>query len=273
MIDPTKLLDQFLGGQRPGGAVGDILNQVTGALAGHQGAVPARRPGSVPSVGAQGGADMLAKAQEFLKGNAGGFAGGAAIGTLAGLVLGSKSGRKLAGNVAQIGALAVLGGLAYKAYTNYREGKPALGGPTAAEMPTSAPLALPGAPEPNAHALLLLRAMIAAAMADGVIDAQERSRILNQLEQAGLGGEEREFLASEIARPWTPAEFAAKATTPEMRSEIYLAALIAIDDDTAVEKAYLAHLAAALELEPGLTAHLAAAARAAKSEEAVAGAA
>ena len=48
-------------------------------------------------------------------GLAGGLAGGTVVGALS-----SKKGRKTAKKVAQVGGLALVGGLAWKAYQNYR---------------------------------------------------------------------------------------------------------------------------------------------------------
>ena len=48
---------------------------------------------------------------------------GAAVGGLAGLLLGSKQGRELGGSALQMGGLAVLGGLAYKAWQNWEQQK------------------------------------------------------------------------------------------------------------------------------------------------------
>ncbi|NJL07594.1 MAG: tellurite resistance TerB family protein [Methylacidiphilales bacterium] len=48
---------------------------------------------------------------------------GALAGGLAGLLLNSKHVRKHAGTALQVGAAAVLGGLAYKAYQDYRAGR------------------------------------------------------------------------------------------------------------------------------------------------------
>lgn len=250
MIDASKLLDLVMGAQP----------QSTGS-------VPATRPG--PDAGAQGGsqtADLLEQAKSFLGSRGGTFAGGAAAGTLATLLLGSKDGRDIAGDVLKLGAAAALGGLAYKAYTNYKDGKP-LAGTRAAEFLSAARsgATLPGAPPANEHALLLLRAMIASALSDGHIDADERQRIVGRLADLGVGSEERQFLDSEITRPWSPQQFAAAATTPEIKSEIYLASSIAIEADTAAEQAYLRYLAATLGLEPELVAHLDAAVAAAKN--------
>jgi len=253
MIDASKLLDMVMGGV--GGP------QSTGS-------VPATRPGydaGGQQPGAPGG-DLLAQAKGFLGSQAGGIAGGAAVGALATLLLGTKGGRDIAGDALKLGAAAAVGGLAYKAYTNYRDGKPLIG-TRAAEYIAAARsgTTVPGAPPPNEHAILLLRAMIAAALADGRIDAEERERIVGRLSDAGLGAEERQFLDREIATPWSPQQFAAAGATPEVRSEIYLASAIAIEADTAAEQAYLRYLAATLGLEDGLVAHLDAAVQSAKA--------
>lgn len=254
MIDASKLLDLIVGGaagpQSPGS---DATTHPGGAADAAHGAAP----------------ELLAQARSFLGSRGGSFAGGAAAGALATLLLGSKGGREVAGDVLKLGTAAVLGGLAYKAYTNYKEGKP-LAGTRAAEFLHAARqgVTLPGAPPADAHALLLLRAMIASALSDGLIDADERRRIVGRLADLGIGAEERRFLDREIATPWSPQQFAAAAATPEVRSEIYLASLIAIEADTPAEQAYLRYLAATLGLDEGLVAHIEAAVASAKSADA-----
>lgn len=252
MIDTSRLLDLVLGGsEQP---------QSTGS-------VPVTHPGpagAAPDASAR--PDLLEQARSFLGGRGGSFAGGAAAGALATLLLGNKDGGEIAGDVLKLGAAAALGGLAFKAYTNYKAGKP-LVGERAAELLSAARqgATVPGAPPQDAHALLLLRAMIASALSDGLIDAEERQRIVGRLADLGVGTEEREFLEREIAAPWSPQQFAAAAATPELRSELYLASSVAIEADTPAEQAYLRYLAATLGLEDGLVAHLDAAVSAAKN--------
>lgn len=257
MIDASKLLDLLVGGSAAAPTTGSVpvTQPRRGGLADNDtGAPPSASP------------DLLEQAKSFLGGRAGSFAGGAAAGTLATLLLGSKDGREVAGDVLKLGAAAVIGGLAYKAYTNYKDGKPVLG-TRAAEFLAAARqgATVPGAPSPDAHALLLLRAMIASALSDGLIDAEERHRIVGRLSAAGVGSEEQAFLEGEIAAPWSPQQFAAAAATPEVKSEIYLASLVAVEADTPAEQAYLRYLAATLGLEDGLVAHLEAAVDSAKN--------
>lgn len=252
MIDTSKLLDL-------------VLNGTGGGFAQSSGSVPATQQGSVPAQAPSQTDDLMERAKGFLRSQGGGIAGGAAAGAIATLLLGSKGGREIAGDALKLGAAAALGGLAYKAYANYRDGKP-LVGTRAAEFLNAARsgATLPGAPPADAHALLLLRAMIAAALSDGLIDADERHRIVGRLADLGVSGEEQAFLDAEMAAPWSPQQFARDATTPEMRSEVYLASSIAIDADTPAEQAYLRYLAATLGLEDGLVAHLEAAVQSAR---------
>lgn len=190
---------------------------------------------------------------------------GAAGGGLAGLLLGGKKSRKMAGTALKVGGVALVGGLAYKAWRDWQENKT----PAAAPAPASAapaPVALPapegtpflpdGADAQNDLSRDLIRAMIAAAKADGHIDEQERQRIGAQLDALDLSDDHRAFVKAELAKPLDVGEVASSATSPERAAEIYAASLLAIDPEGAAEKGYLAMLAARLNLDPDLVAHL-----------------
>ncbi|MDH4981063.1 tellurite resistance TerB family protein [Hyphomicrobium sp. D-2] len=258
MIDATRILDLLVGGQQGGSVVPQQ---------------PVGQPVAQPQSGA-GANDLVERARGILGnvtgaipgGFGGGVAGGVAAGAITSLLLGSKAGRELAGDALKLGAAAALGGLAYRAYNNYRAGL-AVGGavPAGASVPPVA--AAPAVPRAaiNEHALVLVRAMIAAAMSDGVLDATEREAIVGRLAALGITSEEQSFLEAEIARPWSPAQFAASTPVPEQRAEIYLASSLAIDADTDAERAYLNYLAATLGLDAQLVAHLEEAVRQAKA--------
>ena len=106
--------------------------------------------------------------------------------------------------------------------------------------------------------------MIAAASADGVVDAKERAAILGNLRNAGLGAEAADFIQAELANPADISVLAEGISSPEMAAQVYAAARLAIDPDTADEKAFLVALANELSLEKGLIAHIDAAASSAK---------
>lgn len=101
----------------------------------------------------------------------------------------------------------------------------------------------------SAEALLLVRAMIAAAKADGAVDAEERGRIAGQLDAAGLTAEEREFVLADFDRPMTPEDLAREARDPMLAAQLYAAAFAAAGDVTPGERAWLDRLARELRLD------------------------
>ena len=229
MFDPQKLLEQFMGGQG---------QQQQGQNA------PAKS-------GSGFSPDMLK-----------GLAGGAAAGGLVSILLGSKGGKKLAGSALKVGGVAVLGGLAYKAWQNYQATKGAQSTvpPVNQPMKDITPQAegtvfLPSAPqERNELSLVLLRAMIAAAKADGHIDANEQKTIFDKLDQFELDNDAKAFVIDELRKPLDIDAVVKGATSPERAVEIYAASVLAIDPDDPAEQAYLAMLASRLKLDPALKA-------------------
>jgi uncharacterized membrane protein YebE (DUF533 family) len=98
-------------------------------------------------------------------------------------------------------------------------------------------------------AVLLIRAMIASAAADGYIDANERQNIINKLKSVDLSDEELEFIKEELASPCSIDELAAQVSSPELAKEVYTVSLMAIEIDTEEEKRYLDNLAKQLGLD------------------------
>lgn len=171
---------------------------------------------------------------------------GAAAGLLGGLLL-SKAGGKFGRQVATLGGLAALGGLAYSAYQKHK-------GSTGAG---SQDLFLPQS-EAARESLgkATLRAMIAAMKADGQIENAEKARLFDRLGQIDLSDEEKAFLFDELATPLDIQAVVAGATSPELAVEIYAASLVAIDPTRPAEKAYLADLAVRLRLDPNLVSQI-----------------
>jgi uncharacterized membrane protein YebE (DUF533 family) len=98
--------------------------------------------------------------------------------------------------------------------------------------------------------ILLIRAMIASANADGSIDAMERERIMTRFDGAGLTGEEREFLLKEMDAPRAAGEIVAATGSPASAAQVYAGSLLAVEVDTEAEKDYLENLRQALGLDP-----------------------
>ncbi len=275
MIDTKKLLDQFLGAGA-GGQGGGLGGGLGGALGGMLGGGRPGAQGGGQGGGNQGGGlgglgDMLGGVLGggkggggglggALGGSMGGLAGGALAGGLVSVLLGSKGARKLGGKALTYGGLAVVGALAYSAYRNWQAQQS--GQPVPAPVQAGQPLALPPPETPfhPAHApggegtlaLTLLHAMIAAAKADGHVDADERARIVGRLDDIGLSAEDRDFLEEELAAPIDIERLVREATTPAVAAEIYAASLLVITPDHPAEQAYLQLLAARLGLDPGL---------------------
>ena len=113
--------------------------------------------------------------------------------------------------------------------------------------PPPAPAVVAVLPPPQADAVLLIRCMIAAAAADGSIDADERAAILARAQAGGVADATRAFLDNELATPPSLADLLA-ASRPELAAPMYAAALLALRVDSASEREWLDRLAAGLGL-------------------------
>lgn len=212
--------------------------------------------------GGQSVQDIAGKARATWDGQSTLTKGAVAGGLLAVLLSGNT--RRVIGTGAKVGGAALIGGLAFKAYEDWKKGK------STAEVAGEGPL---GLAEPSDAFLpsdqtaadtlsqRLLQAMIAAAKADGQITPAERARIADALPQLGFFPGAQELIATELDTPLDIGAVAALADGEEQAAEIYAASLLAIDPGGAAEKGYLAMLAARLHLAPGLVDHLNARAR------------
>jgi uncharacterized membrane protein YebE (DUF533 family) len=223
MFDPKKLLDDLLGSQVPG------------------------TQGSVR--------DKAGQAVQMAKDNP------LAAGALVAVLLGTGTGRKMTGSAVKLGGLAAVAGLAYKAYQNYQAGnRPTqadAGGQVLLPPPTDTPFDPAQAPQGETEfALVLVRAMIAAARADGHIDEAERARIADRLKLSGIDHEAEEFLIRELERPVDLDALVSAAVTEAQRVELYTASRLAIDPETRAERGYLDLLAGRLKLPDALVDHV-----------------
>ena len=121
---------------RGGGGIGDILGRCSGrrrracararAASTRPPAPPARARDAVGQATGQSPEELIAQLKELIANNQ--LGAGAALGGLGALILGTGAGRSLAGSAVKLGGLALIGGLAYKAYQNYQQGLPPLTG-------------------------------------------------------------------------------------------------------------------------------------------------
>ncbi|PJG86523.1 tellurite resistance TerB family protein [Conservatibacter flavescens] len=187
-----------------------ILNQVLGAAKG-----AANNQNSAGQIGKFGG-------------------GAAAIGILS-MLLGKKGGASLT----KMGTLAALGSLAYQAYQNYQKAQPQTAQPLEEE-----------AFNPENHqesGNAVLRAMIAAAVSDGLLDEQEKQAIFVE---AGEDPELKEWIMNEINHPASVEVIAQQvANNSALAAQVYLAARMVCGDLSRKEIVFLAQLADALHLD------------------------
>lgn len=101
----------------------------------------------------------------------------------------------------------------------------------------------------QARAILLLRAMIAAAKADGEVDPEERARIVEGLRAAGAEENAQRFVEEELAKPVDLYAITAEVRDAATAAEVYVASLAAIQVDTEAERRYLDSLALRLGLD------------------------
>jgi uncharacterized membrane protein YebE (DUF533 family) len=235
------------GSGAPGGLqdiMRDVLAGTPAAKTAPAGRAPAPQPGSLP--GGLGG---------LLEQLAGGAAGGTA--TRAGTSPGAGGLDDLLGSLASSGGLGgLLGGLVGAA-----------GGAAAAPAPGRAapePNAgfgdllnqslrnygepdVPPAPQQEAAAALLLRAMIQAAKSDGKVDAAERAKLLDGLKDATQA--EVDFVKAELAAP-VDIEGLARQVPKGLEAQVYTMSVMAITLDNRAEAQYLHELATALRIAP-----------------------
>lgn len=176
-----------------------------------------------------------------------------------------KAAGALSGPKAMVG-LGLLG-VAFAAYDHYQQqqqgrpagttlppppppGPPPMGASAAVPPPPPSAPPFPAPPATDSRAadsMLLIRTMIAAAAADGHIDATERAAILERALAAGLDGESQRALLAELNAPAGIEQILAGAR-PDLAPAIYGAARLAITIDTEAERVWLERLVAGLGL-------------------------
>lgn len=190
-----------------------------------------------------------------LLGGGGTTAGGGLGGLLGGLLGGggSNAGGSTQGRSAggvNYAALASLGMMAFKAYQSWQRSQAA-----APQQAVRTVDQLSG-PEAEDHSHAILRALIAAAKADGRIDQQEEQLIYAEIKRQTSDPQLQQWLDEEVSKPLDAAEVAQSARDPAMAAEMYLASVMLVDDQQEAERAYLDELAGALQLDPALQVHL-----------------
>ncbi|WP_264312848.1 tellurite resistance TerB family protein [Pseudomonas putida] len=192
-----------------------------------------------------------------LLGGGGATGGGGGLGGLLGGLLGGAGGSNTGGFTqgrsaggTNYAALASLGMMAFQAYQSWQRSQAA-----APQQAVRTVDQLAG-PEAEDHSHAILRALIAAAKADGRIDEQEEQLIYAEIKRQTNDPQLQQWLDEEVSKPLDASEVAQSAQDPAMAAEMYLASVMLVDDQQAAERAYLDELASALQIDPTLQVHL-----------------
>lgn len=162
-------------------------------------------------------------------------------------LLSSRGGRKFVGRLASSGAVAALGAVAYKAWSD-RIGRKATDDPAPEEL---AAAGYHVEIEPDAEfAESLVHAMLGAAYADGVLDERERVTIEAALDRAGTSAEERGLLMNDMPEADRMARIVKGAKTPTHAAEAFAAAAAIAGDRAGPETGFLKRLADKLAIHP-----------------------
>lgn len=201
--------------------------------------------------------------------------GALAAGAVA-LLFGSKGTRKFAKKAVKLGGTAAIGGLAYKAFTQWQASQKhdaaqsgthdtsaltvpgSLSGKTLDldQFEVGTPIADLSDIQASVRSESLIRAMISAARADGHIDDDEMALITQQINNLGLEKDVTRFLLEELNKPIDVKSIAALADSPETAAELYLASALVVDMDSPSERTYLDKLAIAMNLDGSMVAQL-----------------
>jgi uncharacterized membrane protein YebE (DUF533 family) len=242
VMNTSDLLEQLLRGQASGrqstgASAGEGLGGLGGLLGGLLGGGQAGGAGAAASGGLGGLGGLLGG----LLGGGGGGLGGALGGALGG------GGRSRSGGT-NYAALASLGMMAFQAYQAWQRSQ-ASAAPQ--QIPQTADL-LAG-PQIEEHSHAVLRALIAAAKADGEIDPREQQMIDEQIGNCTDDRQLQQWFADEISKPLDVNEVAQAAKGDKaVAAEMYLLSVILVDDQQDAERRYLDEFAAALNIDPGL---------------------
>lgn len=205
-----------LSGGAGGGLGGGLGGMLGGLLGGQAGAQPGGQAGAAP--GSTAGSGGLAGSLGSLLGGKGGAAGGGAMaGGLGGLLEQISGGGSTAASGASAPSSGSLGDLLNRSLQGEQVAAPDAG--------------------QEAHARLLIQAMVNAAKSDGSIDQAEQQKIVEHLGD-DVTPEEREFVLGEMRSPLDVDGFVASVPRGAEK-QVYLMSLMAIELDQPAEARYL----------------------------------
>jgi len=240
------------------GGLGELGDQLRDMLSGGQSRQAAAGGSSGVSSGdgskdvfGEGAQDILDKAKDLLAKRDKRMIGG--IGAALGVLLGGGVKGGIGGAL-----MAVLGTAAYDALNKGKTIQEKMANQREQDLPVGMrpPETIEEAEVLENRALLALKAMVAAAKADGQIDQRERERILDKINDAGGGDDMRDFIAKEAATPLDIDALVREVPDQQAAAQVYAASLLAINVDSPAEQAYLRDLSKKLGLDDQVVASL-----------------
>ncbi len=234
-MNTGNLLEQLLRASQQGGGSGGSGGGQGGGLGGLGGLLGGLLNSSASGTNASAGGGLGG-----LLGGLGGLLGGAPAS-------GTPQTRSGGMNYAALASLGMAAFQAYQAWQRQQASAPQQAIQTVDQL---------DGPEAEAHSHAVLRALIAAAKADGSIDDNEKQMISAEIGRHTDDPQLQQWLDEEVAKPLNAADFAEYAGDGAMAAEVYLASVMLVNDQAPKERSYLDELAAQLRLEPELQLHL-----------------
>ncbi len=172
------------------------------------------------------------------------------------VLLGSAMARGGGARCAGVGGMDLVCGVTGRAWDAWRAGAPVVQ-PTGDLRLIADSRFLPvGLEEAEDLAARLMRAIVAAALADGHVTPDERALIDEAMTRFDLGAEARVLIMAELDAPKDAGRIAALSRKPEEAALIYAVSALLIGKGGPVDRAWLAELAGRLGIDPCLVGHL-----------------
>lgn len=174
--------------------------------------------------------------------------GAIAAGALA-ILLGTQAGRKLSGAALKVGSLAAVGGIAWKVWQNWQAKQDTDTAPSADDAPKALSVDQLTGEEAEKRSQILVKAMIAAAKADGKMDESEIASINEQIQKLALGNDISDVIKAGVVTPLSAGAVARMADDDKaIAVEIYVISMMVTDPNNPDESRYMDALAKALAL-------------------------
>ena len=208
-----------------------------------------------------GALQTLTREAQKVASSAGKNAPGGMGGLLGAGMLGALLGKSVSSDLVKNAALVGAGAVAWNFYQKWSQSRteqtapaqsapaqcdPWSGRPSADQWQSQPPMVM----QLDSTAMLVMRAMVFAARADGSVDALEQQRIDTIIQNMLQGQDVRAQLDAMESEMLDPRRIAASVQSPEQGEDVYRLSCVVIDIDHFMERSYLDALGDALGISP-----------------------